>query len=115
MNKHFNYRLVNNGFITFGPSNKLFRESNYTRLDEIGIDVYQGYTYKSNLTTKGLNLVINPCFRIIRQLNAWQEYQRHLKETGREEDERFFKKKQAICVYNKKTIIIDGMEEGLNL
>ena len=72
----------------------------------MNLKVYHGNSYKSNLTEEGLNLVVNPRCRIIRSKNALEEYidcPRYLKE-------KFFFKKEALCMYNKKLILIDGID-----
>ena len=111
MNGLTSHNLESKGLFTLGRASNFFNIQNVAKILDLNLKVYHGNSYKVNLTSEGMNLVINPKCRIIREKSALEEYLN----CPREMKAKFFYKKEAFCVYNKKIIVIDGIDDEISL
>lgn len=111
MNGLLSQNLEDNGLFTLGKSSNFFSDKNFVNIQKLNLKVYLGNSYKVNLTEAGMNLVINPKCRIIRGQTAWEEYcscPHYLKQN-------FFKYKEAFCIYNRRLVVLNGIDHEINL
>lgn len=111
MNGITNHNLKEKGLFNLGRSSNFFTNENVAKISELNLKVYHGNSYKVNLTEEGMNLVINPKCRIIRELSVLEEYEN----CYQDQKPKFFFKKEAFCIYNKRVILIDDIDDQINL